>query len=71
MILGGLVDGGGRAAGAVIAVLAVFAAVGAGGKNVVQEKFHRAVSSGSVGRGATAIGALRGPPNGNHGQISF
>jgi hypothetical protein len=59
------------AARAVIAVLAVLTAVRAGEENVVQDEFHCADSSRSVGRAAAAIGALRGLLDGKHGTNLF
>jgi hypothetical protein len=66
-----LVDGVVSAAGAVIAVLAVLAAVGTGVENVVQEKFDCADSSGPVGSSAVAIGAFWGLFDGKHGTNLF
>jgi len=65
-MLGGLVCAGVGAARAVVSVLAVLAAVGAGEENVVQKEFDCADSSGSVGDGATAIGAFGGLLDGKH-----
>lgn len=69
MLLGGLVDRG--AARAVIAILTVLAAVGAGKENVVQQEFDHADSSGSIGSCATTIGTFWGLLDGNHGTSLF